>query len=125
MQPNIMLSPSRPRLLRDGLTAFIVLTADAFIRPSAASQGLTVSKDRRNWRFCGKCQVMFYADPPENVCAADGKKHLLRGYNFFLPFGVAATSSTQPSWYCCKYCQTLFYAGSAARGALPSHQAGA
>ena len=65
---------------------------------------------------------MFYADPAENVCAADGNKHLVRGYNFFLPFGVPGTSKAQTEWYGCKYCRTLFYAGYPQQGRCPATQ---
>jgi hypothetical protein len=107
---------TRRGLLGLGGAVFVV---SVFGESKAAAQALTVSKQRRNWRFCRKCQVMFYMDRGDGLCAADGKRHIPQGYNFFLPFDVPATSTAQNKWYCCKHCRAMFFNGYAQKGRCP------
>ena len=44
-----------------------------------------------DWRFCQKCQVMFYDGfPNKGVCQVGGG-HLAQGFNFDLPYDMQET----------------------------------
>ncbi len=107
--------PSRRRLLKYGGSLFVVGVMGAFNK----SRGdLTVAKDRPYWRFCNKCQVMFYTDAQSDSCAAGGR-HRAQGYKFRLPFGGAETPTAQSHWRTCKNCQAMFFNGYRAKGRCP------
>jgi len=108
--------PSRRRLLKYGGSVFITGVMGAF---SKSSGDLTVSKDRPYWRFCNKCQVMFYTDAKSNSCAAGGT-HVPQGYQFRLPFDVPGTPTAQTNWRSCKTCQAMFYNGYREKGRCPA-----
>lgn len=86
-------------------------------RPSVAT--LTVANDRPYWRYCAKCQVMFYTDAEKGACAA-GATHQPMGYQFFLPFDGAETPTAQANWRCCRNCQELFFNGFREKGRCPA-----
>ena len=117
----------RPGLLSNliivvGVVAVGVLLtgrAGASAKSIGENQGLTVARDRPYWRFCNKCQVMFYTDAPANVCAAGGK-HVPQGYEFRLPFGGRETATAQANWRCCNKCQTMFFNGYRQKGNCPA-----
>jgi hypothetical protein len=48
-----------------------------------ASGSLTVAQ--RHWRFCHKCQALFYDGYQEKGRCAAGGAHVAQGYNFVLP----------------------------------------
>jgi len=95
------------------LGLFSALLAD---RSARASQ--TVTSDRPYWRFCNKCQVLFYTDARDNLCAAGGK-HVPQGYEFRIPFDGAETATAQRNWRTCKQCQAMFFNGYAQKGKCP------
>src|SRR5207247_2679701 len=64
---------------------------------------------QRDWRFCNKCDAMFfdgYAN--KGVCAAGGS-HVAQGYNFTLRFDGRAVG--EPEWRFCNKCEVIFYNG--------------
>ena len=85
----------------------------------------------REWRFCNKCQAMFYRLDGRNVCT-DGKAHRAQGYNFDLPYydsgacsdGKRETATAQPRWCCCKYCSVLFFDGYRSKGHCSANSIG-
>ena len=60
-----------------------------------------------NWRWCNKCQTLFYAGNNLGVCPAGGTHNDSGSDNYELP----DSGSGQPNWRWCNQCQTLFYAG--------------
>jgi len=115
---------SRRRLIERSAATFTSVGLSFQALRSAAAQGLTVSKLRRDWHFCYKCAVMFYADGTPNVCAADGKQHVARGNNFTLPFDVPDGATAQSKWYSCKYCRALIFGGYPQSGRCPATRGG-
>jgi hypothetical protein len=64
-----------------------------------------------NWRFCRKCQAMFFNGYPNKGACPAGGTHKAAGYNFVLPHDVSPTSITQEEWRFCGKCQVMFYNG--------------
>ena len=68
---------------------------------------------QRDWRYCDKCQAMFFDGyPTKGVCA--GGAHNAQGFNFMLPHDVPGPG--QPDWRYCEKCQTMFYDGYPTKG---------
>ena len=95
------------------------------ISPLTWAQPLVASCRTKEWRFCNKCQAMFYRNDGGGVCT-DGKAHKAQGYNFDLPYYDSGpcrdaskkreTATAQPRWRCCKYCSVLFFDGYSNKG---------
>lgn len=66
--------------------------------------------EQDNWRFCLKCNGMFFGGYTEGRCAAGGS-HSRQGFNFSLPYGVPGTPTAQPGWRFCMKCCSLFFGG--------------
>jgi hypothetical protein len=67
-----------------------------------------------NWRFCQKCNAMFFNGYQGGVCSAGGK-HLAQGFDFNLPYGPPASppvmdadSKAQEGWRFCLKCNVMF-----------------
>ena len=72
---------------------------------------------QNNWRFCQKCQTMFYDGyPGKGICPAGGG-HQAAGYNFVLPHDMPGPGQT--NWRFCQKCQAMFYDGYAGKGVCP------
>jgi hypothetical protein len=68
-----------------------------------------------DWRFCEKCQSMFFDGyPTKGVCPAGGT-HSADGFNFVLPHDVAS-SLGQRDWRFCQKCQSMFFDGYPIKG---------
>jgi hypothetical protein len=63
-----------------------------------------------NWRFCMKCNAMFYAGYQGGVCSGGGT-HTAQGLLFNLPYGVAASGNAQDNWRFCLKCNVMFFNG--------------
>jgi hypothetical protein len=89
--------------------------------------------DQPGWRWCHKCQGMFFNDnPTKGVCPADGKAHdASQSGKYVMSFGE--TEAAEPSspgtfgnvgqqgdWRWCSKCQGLFFAGHATHGVCPA-----
>lgn len=84
------------------------------------------------WRFCGKCNCLFF-EPEPGTCPQDHKPHVAgagpqaSGFNFALTHDVAPDAYHQSNWRFCGKCSGLFWAG--AGGHCPqdhgTHRAGA
>jgi len=63
------------------------------------------------WRFCQKCQTMFFDGfPDKGLCAAGGGQ-LAEGFNFNLTYDIAESTSAQAAWRFCTKCHAMFYDG--------------
>lgn len=69
------------------------------------------------WRYCGKCHVMFYDGYPQKGACSSGGGHTSIGYMFVLPHDVQPSSKTQAAWRYCDKCHVMFYDGYAQKGA--------
>src|SRR4051812_41310585 len=89
--------------------------------------GLTIPKPifagaprQANWRFCNKCEVLFFNGYPNKGSCATGGAHVAQGFNFLLPHDVAETSSEQRNWRFCNKCKAMFFDGFPVKGSCPA-----
>ncbi len=67
-----------------------------------------------NWRYCRKCQAMFYDGYPAKGGCPAGGAHVASGWNFVLQHDTS--SPGQHDWRFCLKCQSLFFDGNATSG---------
>lgn len=74
--------------------------------------------NQENWRFCHKCQAMFFNSfPNKGRCpAGSGHRQESPGINFFLPHDVPPTTHAQSAWRFCRKCHALFFDGFPTKG---------
>jgi hypothetical protein len=71
-----------------------------------------------DWRFCSKCNTMFYNESPRGKCPSGGS-HRAQGFNFGLNHAGSAPPSSQTEWRFCQQCFALFYNGGSTKGRCP------
>ena len=79
-----------------------------------------ISLPQPDWRFCNKCQELFYdGSSSKGNCPAGGTPngHLAAGYNFVLPHD--SNTGGQAEWRFCRKCRAMFYNGYPEKGACP------
>ncbi|MFF9212948.1 hypothetical protein [Streptomyces sp. NPDC014791] len=94
-------------------------------------QGATEQTGQQDWRYCGKCHGLFWADHgrvTDTVCPVNGSQHAFHplSWMFFLPnleHGAPPTSG-QPDWRFCARCHGLFWFGDGQHGMCPVMQGG-
>lgn len=68
-------------------------------------------QQQKQWRFCQKCDVLFFNGfQRRGVCAAGGP-HDAAGFHFLLPYRDTETATAQEAWRYCVKCQAMFYDG--------------
>lgn len=73
--------------------------------------------EQSDWRFCTKCDAMFFDGfPGKGVCAGGGG-HTAAGFMFVLPHSVGETPNAQGAWRFCQKCNVMFFDGSPQKGA--------
>jgi hypothetical protein len=72
------------------------------------------------WRFCRKCNAMFFDGfPTKGTCPAGGA-HEPAGFMFVLPHDIPANPNAQPAWRFCHKCNAMFFDGFPNKGKCPS-----
>jgi hypothetical protein len=115
-------SPQVPRSRRSilywllgGFAAIAIFPLVRLVILWMSSETQSVQAD---WRFCQKCQSMFFDGyPAKGVCPAGGD-HSAAGYNFVLPHDVSGLG--QADWRFCQKCQSLFFDGYPTKGVCPA-----
>jgi hypothetical protein len=64
-----------------------------------------------NWRWCHKCQGLFFAGNPGAVCPAGGAHDGSLSGNYALIHSVGSGPDHQDNWRWCHKCQGMFFAG--------------
>ena len=72
------------------------------------------------WRYCRKCQSLFFDGYREKGICAAGGSHDAEGLNFVLHFGVRALRAEQADWRFCPKCNAMFFDGYASKGVCPA-----
>jgi TIR domain len=114
------ISSRRPLLywLLGGVAAVAIIPFSVRI-PWVAKESRLTEPAQPDWRFCEKCQSMFFDGyPTKGVCPAGGA-HSAQGFNFVLPHDVAS-SLGQPDWRFCQKCQSMFFDGYPTKGVCPA-----
>jgi Flp pilus assembly pilin Flp len=76
--------------------------------------------EQQEWRFCHKCQVIFFDGSPNKGVCAGGGAHESAGFDFVLPHGVPETATAQRAWRFCVKCGAMFFDGSPNKGTCPA-----
>lgn len=104
----------------------VILLASACAQLSAFAKETGISavpyseaKDRPGWRFCNKCDVLFYQSGKPGSCAAGGN-HVAQGFLFRMPINAKGTPTAQTDWRECENCHAMFYNGLPKKGLCPS-----
>ena len=86
----------------------------------AADWGEDSGSQQGNWRWCQKCQGMFFSGSPnQGVCPLDGQAHDGSQSGHYAILWDNGLSGTQGGWLWCRRCQAMFYAGNPDQGACP------
>lgn len=109
LKPNSL--PSRRRFFQAGAVFAGAVTQLA--QPNRAFAGPT---DQPDWRFCNKCESMFYNGYPDKGRCPAGGAHTAQGYNFVLPHDSGETPTAQAHWRFCSKCKSMFFNGYTAKG---------
>jgi len=82
---------------------------------------MEVFMSQDNWRWCNKCQGLFFAGNPTSVCPAGGQHNppaTSGSADYILDDNVG--TPRQANWRWCNKCQGLFFAGNPTTGACPA-----
>jgi hypothetical protein len=88
-----------------------------------------------NWRYCDKCQQMFFDGfPVKGTCPADighsstgvmgGSGHRAYGYKFRLRHDAPGSAGYQEGWRYCENCMVMFWDGWENKGRCPKPKGG-
>ncbi|MEP6501997.1 MAG: hypothetical protein ABJD97_01600 [Betaproteobacteria bacterium] len=111
----------------DGKPAFVgppwsIFGAGAF-KPEAtpvlagtADPCLENFNNQKRWRFCVKCEGLFFDGYQAKGRCAAGGPHQAAGFMFVLAHGLAETVNTQGAWRFCHKCQGMFFDGTPDKG---------
>jgi hypothetical protein len=72
------------------------------------------------WRFCRKCQAMFFNGYDDKGACAAGGSHEPAGFEFALPHSCPETPKAQKDWRFCRKCQAMFFNGYPNKGTCPA-----
>lgn len=81
------------------------------------------------FRFCHKCQSLFYegrnepAGTQKGLCPAGGA-HEAMGYQFQIPIDGVPSPTAQGDWRSCETCWAMFYDGYSEKGMCPGGSRG-
>jgi len=64
-----------------------------------------------NWRWCRKCQGLFFGGNPGSQCPVGGAHDSTGSGDYHLAGGIVAAPGQQPNWRWCRKCQGLFFGG--------------
>lgn len=67
--------------------------------------------EQSEWRYCTKCQSLFYNGYAQKGLCSAGGNHTAQGYNFTLLYNTAVNSFAQKDWRFCDRCYNMFYDG--------------
>lgn len=75
---------------------------------------------QRNWRWCNKCQGLWFAGNPTSGACPAGGAHVKTGSGNYSLVHQATIAPGQSNWRWCSKCQGLWFAGNATSGACPA-----
>jgi hypothetical protein len=107
--------PDRREFLRKGGALLAApLIVPALVTPALADNANFQSQ----WRFCDKCETLFFNGFGAKGSCPAGGGHNAQGYNFGLPHGnqLGETEKAQVNWRYCSKCFSMYWDGSADMG---------
>jgi Zn finger protein HypA/HybF involved in hydrogenase expression len=73
-----------------------------------------------NWRWCNKCEGLFFPQPNQGNCPAGGTHNSVGSNNYTLVFDSPPAVNQQDNWRYCSKCQGLYFAGHGTQGVCPA-----
>ena len=73
-----------------------------------------------DWRFCNKCNSLFFNGFPDKGHCPAGAGHVAEGLIFFLPHDIAELPTTQAAWRFCPKCHAMHFNGFPDKGRCPA-----
>lgn len=64
-----------------------------------------------DWRFCVRCEAMFFDGAASKGSCPSGGGHAAMGFNFDLPFDIPESANDQGGWHFCNKCFVMFFDG--------------
>lgn len=82
--------------------------------------GLSAQSEQKGWRWCQKCQGMFFSgNSTQGACPGGGSHDASRSGKYIIDF-TAYSKGGQSNWKWCNKCEHLFFvAGNRAKGVCP------
>lgn len=95
----------------------LILSGTALKTFFNTSSALAIQKEY-NWRFCKKCNAIFFDGRKAKGRCWDGHGHMAAGYNFYMVTAAVGENIPpgQDGWRVCKKCLTMFYGGYKSHG---------
>jgi hypothetical protein len=85
--------------------------------PYMIQQGESHVAGQANWRWCLKCEGLFFAGgPDQGVCPRDGAGHDGSESGEYILHGAGTLSGAQEGWHWCRACGGLFFGADGRRG---------
>jgi hypothetical protein len=75
--------------------------------------------EQRDWRFCTKCNVMFFDGSGNKGVCPGGGGHNAQGFMFVLPHDIPASPTAQADWRFCDKCFAIFFDSQGPSGFCP------
>jgi hypothetical protein len=106
---------------REFLAKTAPIVASPLLLPLLPQSALAADSTQPDWRFCDKCNCMFFNGAPTKGRCAGGGAHEGQGFNFKLPYGnLPETAKAQAQWRFCDKCFSMFYNGGKDKGHCPA-----
>lgn len=84
-----------------------------------ASAAPASADQQSGWRWCNRCQCLFYGDNYTTGWCTEGGGHNYQGSGNYTP-GYGRREPGQPDWCWCNRCQSMWWGGSSSDGACPA-----
>jgi hypothetical protein len=79
---------------------------------------LAAAEPQPSWRFCNKCNALFYDGYRAKGRCSAGGSHVAAGHNFEITYD--SPNSGQQDWRFCNKCNRMFYDGYQNKGVCPA-----
>ena len=103
-----------------GRVASVSATGAAAVILSVFFSPTLAAATQDQWRFCRKCNALFFNGYPQKGRCAAGGGHVAQGYNFVLPHEVPESPHAQGAWRFCSKCSVMFFDGYPQKGNCPA-----
>ena len=117
MNPSLMANNAR---FAGATTIRTVIASNLMVRDLSTATVSPSLSSQSNWRWCQKCQGLFFSgNPDQGVCPAGGVHDASSSGAYLMTFGTGG-EGMQAAWRWCHKCQGLFFSGNPDQGACPA-----
>ena len=119
MQVNPFLATNTVRFA-GATTIRTVGASTVLVRPLSTATVSPSLPSQSGWRWCEKCQGLFFSgNPDQGACPAGGRHDASRSGAYLMTLGDGG-EGMQAAWRWCQKCQGLFFSGNPDQGACPA-----